>query len=174
MINYHTSKHLTIIHLLKEITNCCLALMQYNIKRKTNGMLKKVQLHGFLICRKRKNYLLVEDGLCLATITRLLPVVTPLPLSRQAILTFLILSNLVESVLPTLLVLAVSLLCFRHVHLQVKPWIKGTTQIERSSCCWSSLLSSSTLHRKIKNQIVSSKHSLLASIIRVELELGVC
>ena len=52
-------------------------------------------------------YLLVENRLCLATISRLLAVITTLPLSRKDILAFLVLGNLVEGVLLALLVLAV-------------------------------------------------------------------
>lgn len=60
----------------------------------------------------------MENRLCLASISRLLAVITTLPLSRKAILAFLVLGNLVEGVLLALLVLAVGLLGLRNVHLQ--------------------------------------------------------
>ena len=60
----------------------------------------------------------MENRLCLASISRLLAVITTLPLSRKAILAFLVLCNLVEGVLLALLVLAVGLLGLRNVHLQ--------------------------------------------------------
>ena len=49
-------------------------------------------------------------------------VITTLPLSRKAILAFLVLGNLVEGVLLALLVLAVGLLGLRNVHLQKLPY----------------------------------------------------
>ena len=62
-------------------------------------------------------YLLVENGLGLTTVSRLLPVITTLSLGRQAVLTLLVLSDLVKGVLLALLVFAVSLLGLRNVHL---------------------------------------------------------
>jgi len=52
--------------------------------------------------------LLVEDRLCLTTVTRLLPVVTTLSLREQGVLALLVLGNLVRSVLFACLALAVS------------------------------------------------------------------
>jgi hypothetical protein len=66
------------------------------------------------------SYLLVENRLGLSTITRLLPIITPLPLGRKAILTLLVLGNFVQGMLLAGLVLAVSLLCFWHVNLSMK------------------------------------------------------
>ena len=60
--------------------------------------------------------LLVENGLGLTTISRLLPVITTLSLGRQAVLTLLVLSDLVKGVLLALLVFAVGLLGLRNVH----------------------------------------------------------
>ena len=48
-------------------------------------------------------YLLVEDGLGLTTITGLLAVVTTLSLSRQRILTLLVLGNFVGAILTDIL-----------------------------------------------------------------------
>ena len=61
----------------------------------------------------------MENRLCLASISRLLAVITTLPLSRKDILAFLVLGNLVEGVLLALLVLAVGLLGLWNVHLQM-------------------------------------------------------
>lgn len=55
--------------------------------------------------------LLVEDWFGLTTITRLLAIVTTLPLSSNTSLACLVLCNLVQGVLLALLALAVSLLC---------------------------------------------------------------
>ena len=60
--------------------------------------------------------LLVENGLGLTTISRLLPVITTLSLGRQAVLTLLVLSDLVKGVLLALLVFAVGFLGLRNVH----------------------------------------------------------
>lgn len=62
--------------------------------------------------------LLVKDGLGLTTVTRLFAVVTALTLSSKAVLAFLVLSNLMQGVLPAFLTLAVSLFRLRNVHLQ--------------------------------------------------------
>ena len=59
----------------------------------------------------------MENRLCLASRSRLLVGITTLPLSKKAILAFLVLGNLVEGVLLALLVLAVGLLGLRNVHL---------------------------------------------------------
>jgi hypothetical protein len=59
----------------------------------------------------------MEDWLGLATISWLLAVITALPLGRQAVLTLLVLSDLVEGVLPALLALAVGLLGLGNIHL---------------------------------------------------------
>ena len=61
----------------------------------------------------------MENMICLASISRLLAVITTLPLSRKAVLAFLVLGNLVEGVLLALLVLAVGLLGLWNVHLQM-------------------------------------------------------
>ena len=60
--------------------------------------------------------LLVEDWLCLSTITRLLAIVTTLSLSSKTILALLVLCNLVQGVLLALLALAVGLLGLGNVH----------------------------------------------------------
>ena len=60
--------------------------------------------------------LLVEDGLSLTTITGLFAIITTLSLSSNAILTLLVLGNLVQCVLPAFLALAVGLLCLWNVH----------------------------------------------------------
>ena len=60
----------------------------------------------------------MENRLCLATISRLLAVITTPPLGRKTVLTLFVLGNLVEGVLLALLVLAVGLLGLRNVHLQ--------------------------------------------------------
>lgn len=59
----------------------------------------------------------MENRLRLSTITRLLPVIAALPLNRKAILTLLVLCNLVKRVLPTSLVLTERFLGLWHVHL---------------------------------------------------------
>lgn len=59
----------------------------------------------------------MENRLSLSTITGLFAIVTAFPLSSDAILTLLVLGNLVQSVLPALLTLAVSLLRFWNVYL---------------------------------------------------------
>ena len=61
--------------------------------------------------------LLVEDGLGLTTITRLLAVITTLALGEDGGLAGLVLGNLVEGVLLALLALAEGLAGLRHVHL---------------------------------------------------------
>lgn len=61
--------------------------------------------------------LFVEDRLGLTTITRLLPVITPLSLGSKAILSLLVLRHLVQGVLSALLALAICLLCLWNVHL---------------------------------------------------------
>ena len=63
--------------------------------------------------------LLMEDGLGLTTITRLLAIVTALSLSSKAIFAFLVLRYLVQGVLLAFLALAVCLLCLWNVHLSV-------------------------------------------------------
>lgn len=63
------------------------------------------------------SYLLVENRLSLSTITGLFAIVTAFSLGSNAILTLLVLRNLVQSVLPALLTLAVCLLSFWNVHL---------------------------------------------------------
>ena len=60
--------------------------------------------------------LLVEHWFGLTTVTGLFPVVTTLPLCSQTILALLILCDLVQSVFPALLALAVGLLGLRYVH----------------------------------------------------------
>ena len=60
----------------------------------------------------------MKDRLGLTTITGLLAVITALSLSSKTILPFLVLSNLMQGVLPAFLTLTVSLLCLRNVHLQ--------------------------------------------------------
>jgi hypothetical protein len=67
---------------------------------------------------KRPAYLLVENGLSLSTISRLLPVITSLSLSKQTILALLVLRNLVQGVFATVLPLAEGLLGLRNIHLQ--------------------------------------------------------
>lgn len=62
--------------------------------------------------------LLVEDGLCLTTITGLLPVITALSLGCQTVLAFLVLGHLVQGVFLAFLVLAVGLLGLWDIHLQ--------------------------------------------------------
>ena len=62
--------------------------------------------------------LLVKDGLGLTSVTWLFAVVPTLSLSSKAILALLVLSDLVQGVLPALLALAVRLLSLRNVHLQ--------------------------------------------------------
>lgn len=64
--------------------------------------------------------LLVEDRFCLTAITRLLAIITALPLCSQAILSLLILGNLVQGVLFALLGFAVGLFCLRNVNLEDK------------------------------------------------------
>jgi hypothetical protein len=64
--------------------------------------------------------LLVENRLGLTTISWLLTVITALSLGRQAVLTLLVLSDLVKGVLPALLVLAVGLLGLGNVHLYIR------------------------------------------------------
>jgi hypothetical protein len=59
----------------------------------------------------------VEDGFGLSSISRLLAVIPPLSLSSKAILTFLVLCNLMQGMLLAFLILAVGLLCLRNVHL---------------------------------------------------------
>jgi hypothetical protein len=59
----------------------------------------------------------VENWLCLPSISRLLAVITALPLGREAVLPLLVLGNLVKGVLPAFLVLAVGLLGLWDVHL---------------------------------------------------------
>jgi len=61
--------------------------------------------------------LLVEDGLGLATIPRLLAIVTPLSLGIQRCLTGFILRYFVHSVLTALLAFAEGPLCFWDIHL---------------------------------------------------------
>ena len=73
-------------------------------------------------------YLLVEDGLSLATITGLFAVITALSLSSNAILTLLVLGHLVQRVLPALLALAICLLCLRNVHLPKKKEKRGSIE----------------------------------------------
>ena len=66
------------------------------------------------------SYLLVENGLCLTTITLLLPVVTPLSLRKPRRLAGLILCDLVHGVLVALRGIAEGSLLLRYVHhLQV-------------------------------------------------------
>ena len=60
----------------------------------------------------------MENGLGLSTVTGLFTVITAFSLSGDAVLTLLVLGDLVESVLPALLALAVGLLRLRNVHLQ--------------------------------------------------------
>jgi len=62
-------------------------------------------------------YLFVENGLGLSTVTGLFTVITAFSLSGDAVLTLLVLGDLVESVLPALLALAVGFLGLRNVHL---------------------------------------------------------
>ena len=62
-------------------------------------------------------YLFVENRLCLPSITRLLAIITALPLSSKAILAFLVLCDLMQGVLLALLVLTVCFLGLRNVHL---------------------------------------------------------
>jgi len=74
----------------------------------------------------------VEDGLGLTSITRLFTIITTLSLGSKAIFTFLILRHLVQGMLLALLVLAVSVLSFRNVHLQ-KTKFKTTTRYSFNS-----------------------------------------
>jgi len=60
--------------------------------------------------------LLVKDGLGLSSVTRLLPVITPLTLRIERILALLVLGNLVKGVLLAVLSLAEGLLGLRNVH----------------------------------------------------------
>ncbi|WVZ24961.1 hypothetical protein V8G54_003505 [Vigna mungo] len=69
--------------------------------------------HNFLGGR----YLFVENGLGLSTVTGLFTVITSFSLSGDAVLTLLVLGDLVEGVLPALLALAVGFLRLRNVHL---------------------------------------------------------
>lgn len=59
----------------------------------------------------------MEDRFRLSSITRLLSVITTLPLNCQTVLTFLVLSNLMQGVLLAFLVFAICLLCFWNVNL---------------------------------------------------------
>ena len=60
--------------------------------------------------------LLVEDGLGLTTITRLLTVITTLSLGGETVFTLFVLGNLVQCMLLAFLVLAVRLLRLWNVH----------------------------------------------------------
>lgn len=62
--------------------------------------------------------LFVEDRLGLTTVTRLLPIITPLSLGSKTILSLLVLRHLVQGVLSALFTLAICLLCLRDVHLK--------------------------------------------------------
>jgi len=77
------------------------------------GLINRTQINE----KNKRSNLLVENRLSLSTITGLFAIITALSLSSNAILTLLVLGNLVQSVLPALLTLAVSLLRFWNVHL---------------------------------------------------------
>lgn len=71
--------------------------------------------------RQQSNiYLLVENRLCLSTVAGLLTIIPAFSLYRKAILALLVLGNLMQRVLPAFLVLAISFLCLRDIHLRDK------------------------------------------------------
>lgn len=89
-------------------------LIQVKCLRAVNGALET-----------KGEYLLVEDGFGLSTITRLFTVITTFTLSSDTVLTLLVLGDLVQGVLLALLALAVGLLCLWNVHLREMQSIEG-------------------------------------------------
>lgn len=71
----------------------------------------------------------MENGLGLSTVTGLFTVITAFSLSGDAVLTLLVLGDLVEGVLPALLALAVGFLRLRNVHLP-KPVTKNRSLLK--------------------------------------------